>query len=119
MRPYLYEARAEFLSALRTPRYSLATVLFPAMFYIFFGIIMKVGNSGLMAMTQMTAMCAMGGFLSVTSCWEVTTFGFPRGGLSPQAAARRPYRSGTTIGSCPRSLSATDSYSFCGSEGTP
>ena len=42
----------------------------------------------------------------------------PPWGLSPQALVR-PCRSGTTIGSCPWSLSAADNYSSCGSAGTP
>jgi ABC-2 type transport system permease protein len=60
MRTYLLEIKCEFLSLLRTPRYSVATVAFPAMFYIFFGILMK-SNSGPYGPTQvMTAMAAMG-----------------------------------------------------------
>ena len=37
---YLLEAKMEFLKSLRMKAYSLSTVLFPAMFYIFFGLSM-------------------------------------------------------------------------------
>jgi LexA DNA binding domain-containing protein len=61
---------------------------------------------------------AAGGSLAAQSCREPTTFVFRGGGLSPQALVR-PCRSGTMIGSCPWSLSATDNYSSCGSAATP
>lgn len=67
MRPYLLEAKFEFLSALRTPRYSVSTVLFPSMFYIFFGIVMKQGDAVYTATAVMTAMSAMGVMLA--SIW--------------------------------------------------
>jgi ABC-2 type transport system permease protein len=67
MRPYLIEAKCEFLSALRTPRYSVSTIMFPAMFYIFFGIVMKQGHEFYAAATVMTAMAAMGVMLA--SVW--------------------------------------------------
>lgn len=38
MRIYLKEAKYEFLKALRLPAYSLPTILFPVIFYTFFGI---------------------------------------------------------------------------------
>jgi len=60
MRPYLLEMKYEFLSLLRTPRYSVSTVLFPAMFYIFFGVVMKQSGSPQGPLQVMTAMCAMG-----------------------------------------------------------
>jgi ABC-2 type transport system permease protein len=71
MKTYLTEIKYEFLSALRTPRYSVSTVLFPAMFYVFFGIVMRQGHGGgdeaYTARTVMTAMSAMGVMLA--SLW--------------------------------------------------
>ena len=43
----------------------------------------------------------------------------PTWGFVPAGDRRRPCRSGTTIGNCPQSSSATDSYSSCGFVGTP
>ena len=54
MRSYLLEAKYEFLAALRTPRYSVSTILFPSMFYIFFGIVMKQGDSAYLVDGAMT-----------------------------------------------------------------
>jgi ABC-2 type transport system permease protein len=69
MKPYILEAKFEFLSMLRTPRYAVSTVLFPSMFYIFFGIVMKQGHGdgAYMATSVMTAMCAMAVMLA--SLW--------------------------------------------------
>jgi ABC-2 type transport system permease protein len=67
MRPYLIEIKCEFLAALRTPRYSVSTVMFPAMFYIFFGIVMKQGDAPHVATSVMTAMSAMG--VMMASLW--------------------------------------------------
>lgn len=69
MRSYLLEVKYEFLAALRTPRYSVSTVLFPSMFYIFFGIVMKQGHDdgNYTASTVMTAMSAMAVMLA--SLW--------------------------------------------------
>ena len=39
MRTYLLEIKYEFLKALRMPQYSLPTILFPIVFYIFFGVV--------------------------------------------------------------------------------
>ncbi len=38
MRTYLLEIKYEFLKALRMPAYSLPTILFPIVFYVFFGV---------------------------------------------------------------------------------
>ncbi|HEX2060591.1 MAG TPA: ABC transporter permease [Thermoanaerobaculia bacterium] len=38
MRTYLLEIKYEFLKALRMPQYSLPTILFPVVFYFFFGV---------------------------------------------------------------------------------
>ena len=67
MKPYILEAKCEFLSLLRTPRYSVSTVLFPAMFYIFFGIVMKQDGSPNSPAQVMTAMSAMG--VMMASLW--------------------------------------------------
>src|SRR5690242_11693322 len=66
MKSLLLEIRYELLSATRTPRYSVSTVLFPAMFYVFFGIVMKQANPGTPAYV-MTAMSTMGVMLA--SLW--------------------------------------------------
>ena len=39
MKTYLLETKYEFLKALRMPQYSLPTILFPVVFYLFFGVI--------------------------------------------------------------------------------
>ena len=47
LRIYLQEIRCEFLALLRTPSFSLPTLLFPPMFYVLFAVLMPVGkNSG-------------------------------------------------------------------------
>ncbi len=40
MKPYLLETKYEFLSLLRMPRFVVGTLVIPAMFYIFFGLLM-------------------------------------------------------------------------------
>jgi ABC-2 type transport system permease protein len=40
LRPYLLEARSELLRLARRPAYVLPTILFPCMFYVFFGLLM-------------------------------------------------------------------------------
>jgi ABC-2 type transport system permease protein len=50
---YLLEARMEFLKSLRMRTYSLSTVLFPVMFYCFFGLMMgREPMGGLMPMAR-------------------------------------------------------------------
>ena len=44
MRIYLLEIKYEFLKALRLPAYSLPTILFPIVFYIFFGVVAFKGR---------------------------------------------------------------------------
>jgi len=44
MRTYLLEIKYEFLKALRLPAYSLPTILFPIVFYIFFGVVAFKGR---------------------------------------------------------------------------
>lgn len=43
---YATEARYEFIRLWRTPSFSLPVLLFPAMFYVLFGILLSRGNSG-------------------------------------------------------------------------
>jgi ABC-2 type transport system permease protein len=50
---YLLEAKMEFLKSARMKAYSLATILFPCMFYIFFGLSMgKEGSKDFMPMAR-------------------------------------------------------------------
>lgn len=44
LRSYVLEAKYEFLRLLRTPMFSLPTLLFPAMFYLLFGVLLNRGN---------------------------------------------------------------------------
>jgi ABC-2 type transport system permease protein len=41
---FLLEIKCEFLSLLRMPRYSVATIAFPVMFYLFFGVVLRQGG---------------------------------------------------------------------------
>ncbi|WP_376691704.1 ABC transporter permease [Wenzhouxiangella sp. EGI_FJ10409] len=43
--PSLQLIRAQWLNLLRTPAYTLPTLLFPVMFYVFFGLLMLRGQS--------------------------------------------------------------------------
>jgi ABC-2 type transport system permease protein len=46
IRSTLLEMKCEFLGLLRMPRYSVMTITFPVMFYVFFGIVMRQGRIG-------------------------------------------------------------------------
>lgn len=46
LRAYLLEARYEFLRLLRTPSFALPTLLFPALFYLLFGVLMGAHRGG-------------------------------------------------------------------------
>jgi ABC-2 type transport system permease protein len=46
VRTYLLEIKYEFLKALRMPQYSLPTILFPIVFYIFFGVVFGQRSTG-------------------------------------------------------------------------
>ena len=46
IRSTLFEMKCEFLGLLRMPRYSVMTISLPAMFYVFFGIVIRQGNVG-------------------------------------------------------------------------
>jgi ABC-2 type transport system permease protein len=46
MKTYLLEIKYEFLKALRMPQYSLPTLLFPIVFYVFFGVMFSGKTTG-------------------------------------------------------------------------
>ncbi len=46
IRSTLLEMKCEFLGLLRMPRYSVMTITFPVMFYVFFGVVIRQGNFG-------------------------------------------------------------------------
>lgn len=46
LRIALLEARCEFLNVLRTPAFAIPSLVFPAMFYAFFGLAFQTGGSG-------------------------------------------------------------------------
>jgi ABC-2 type transport system permease protein len=46
MKTYLLEIKYEFLKALRLPAYSLPTILFPIVFYLFFGVMFGMKSTG-------------------------------------------------------------------------
>lgn len=46
LRPYWLEAKYEFLRLLRTPSYVLPTLLFPALFYVLFGVLLGGSRAG-------------------------------------------------------------------------
>lgn len=50
MKIYLLEIKYEFLKALRLPAYSLPTLLFPAFFYLFFGVMFGARPTGAVSM---------------------------------------------------------------------
>lgn len=52
MRTYLLEIKYEFLKALRMPQYSLPTILFPIVFYIFFGVVFGQRHTGGVRMAE-------------------------------------------------------------------
>jgi ABC-2 type transport system permease protein len=52
MKTYLLEIKYEFLKALRMPGYSLPTLLFPVVFYVFFGVIFGSRPTGPVQMSK-------------------------------------------------------------------
>ena len=52
MKTYLLEIKYEFLKALRMPQYSLPTILFPIVFYIFFGVVFGQRHTGGVTMSE-------------------------------------------------------------------
>jgi ABC-2 type transport system permease protein len=67
MRVYWMEARNEFLKLLRMKQYSLSTVLFPLMFYAFFGLAMGRHPMGAAAMPMARYLLATYGAFAVMS----------------------------------------------------
>src|SRR3546814_14561271 len=49
LRVYLLEARHEFLRMLRTPSFALPVLLFPALFYTLFGLVLNRADGGVAA----------------------------------------------------------------------
>lgn len=52
MKMYLLEIKYEFLKALRLPAYSLPTLLFPVVFYVFFGVMFGARQTGSVTMSS-------------------------------------------------------------------
>jgi ABC-2 type transport system permease protein len=52
VKTYLLEIKYEFLKALRMPQYSLPTILFPIVFYIFFGVVFGQRKTGDIRMAE-------------------------------------------------------------------
>lgn len=52
MRTYLLEIKYEFLKALRNPAYALPTILFPIIFYYFFGVVFGGTQTGNVKMAE-------------------------------------------------------------------
>lgn len=52
MKTYLLEIKYEFLKALRMPQYSLPTIFFPIVFYIFFGVMFGQKKTGGIKMAE-------------------------------------------------------------------
>lgn len=59
-RIYLLEARSELLRVWRTPGFAIPTLLFPAMFYLFFGVLLAHGEHG--AEQSLYALGGLGSF---------------------------------------------------------
>lgn len=66
LRCYLIEARHEFLRLLRTPIFCIPTLVFPAMFYLVFGVLMSrgEGNGSFNPATYMLASCGVVGVMA-------------------------------------------------------
>ena len=60
LRIYRLETRSEFLRVWRTPGFALPTLLFPVMFYLFFGVLLARGQSG--AQQSLYALAGLGSF---------------------------------------------------------
>lgn len=60
LRIYGLEMRSEFLRVWRTPGFSLPTLLFPLMFYLFFGVLLAHGRGG--AEQSLYALAGLGSF---------------------------------------------------------
>lgn len=62
---YLMEARYEFIRLLRSPGFSLPVLLFPALFYLLFGVLMSQGPGGSRAATFLLANYGVFGVMGV------------------------------------------------------
>ena len=60
LRIYRLEIRSEFLRVWRTPGFSLPTLLFPLMFYLFFGVLLASGQGGMQQ--SLYALAGLGSF---------------------------------------------------------
>lgn len=60
LRAYLQEIRSEVLRYLRTPGFLLPTLLFPAAFYLMFGVLLNRGDGGHMARYLLAAYATFG-----------------------------------------------------------
>lgn len=65
LRAYLLEARYEFLRLLRTPSFSLPTLLFPALFYLLFGVLLGAWQGGDVAARYFLATYGVFGVMGV------------------------------------------------------
>ncbi len=65
LRAYLLEARYEFLRLLRTPSFSLPTLLFPALFYLLFGVLLGSHRGGGVAARYFLASYGVFGVMGV------------------------------------------------------
>lgn len=65
LRAYLLEARYEFLRLLRTPSFSLPTLLFPALFYLLFGVLLGSHRGGHVAARYFLATYGVFGVMGV------------------------------------------------------
>lgn len=59
-RSFLLEARYEFVRMLRTPSFTLPTLLFPPMFYLLFGVFMNMGKNFQASHYLMATYCVFG-----------------------------------------------------------
>lgn len=64
IRAYLLEARCEFLRLLRTPSFALPTILFPSMFYVLFGVVLRGSGHGLDAAKYLLATYSVFGVMA-------------------------------------------------------
>jgi len=65
LRAYLLEARYEFLRLLRTPSFALPTLLFPALFYLLFGVLLGARQGGDVAARYFLATYGVFGVMGV------------------------------------------------------
>lgn len=71
MKPYLYEIKNEFLFLLRTPRYSVSTVVLPLLFYAFFGLSFAKKGGPNMPLDYLASYSAWG--VMAVSLWGIAS----------------------------------------------